>query len=117
VAEGIEAVRSRGDVTAHAEMEAIRVACLRLGTRDLTSCTLYTSVEPCPMCAYAIRLARLSTVVSGARVANIDGPWGGFALLTEPGILPNRTPPVVVRDVLANECVAVLVQNRRAEGA
>src|SRR5689334_1634155 len=53
VAEGIEGVRARSDVTAHAEIEALRAASKGLGTLNLTGCTLYTSVEPCVMCAYA----------------------------------------------------------------
>ena len=99
IAEGIEAVKARGDVTAHAEIEAVRRACTRLGTLDLSGCTLYTSVEPCPMCAYAIRLARISRVVSGARTPESDGPWSGWDLLTDPDVLPRRPPPSVVRDV------------------
>lgn len=98
IAEGIEVVKARGDVTAHAEIEAVRRACARLGTLDLDGCTLYTSVEPCPMCAYAIRLARISRVVSGARTPESDGRWSGWLLLTDPDVLPRRPPPSVVRD-------------------
>ena len=52
VSEGIEAVRARHDATAHAEMEALRTAFVRRRSRDLTGCTLYTSVEPCIMRVY-----------------------------------------------------------------
>ncbi len=69
VGEGTECVKARRDVTGHAEIEAVRAACERLGSLDLTGCTLYTNVEPCVMCAYAIRLARVSVVVTGARPA------------------------------------------------
>jgi tRNA(Arg) A34 adenosine deaminase TadA len=51
VSEGVEAVRARQDATAHAEMEALRTAFVRRRSRDLTGCTLYTSVEPCIMSA------------------------------------------------------------------
>lgn len=44
----------RGDVTAHAEMVAISQTCRQLGRRDLSDCTIYSSTEPCPMCAAAI---------------------------------------------------------------
>lgn len=108
IAEGIEAVKARGDVTAHAEIEAVRRACARLSSLDLSGCTLYTSVEPCPMCAYAIRLARVGTVVSGARTPESDGPWSGWSLLTSPESVPRRPPPRVVRDVLAEECLVGL---------
>jgi tRNA(adenine34) deaminase len=108
VAEGREAVRAREDVTAHAEIEALRAAFTRRGSRDLTGCTLYTSVEPCVMCAYAIRLARISVVVSGARSGDANAPVSGFMVLTDRRILPNHPPPTVVRDVLVEECQAVL---------
>jgi len=55
------------DATAHAEVEAIRQACQRLGTWRLEGCALYVTLEPCPMCAGAIINARIPTVVYGAR--------------------------------------------------
>ena len=57
----------RGDATAHAEVEAIRDACNHLGSWRLHGCTLYVTLEPCPMCAGAIINSRLSTVRYGAR--------------------------------------------------
>jgi tRNA(adenine34) deaminase len=110
VAEGVEAVRARQDATAHAEMEALRAACARRRSRDLTGCTLYTSVEPCLMCAYAIRLARISVVVSGARGGDEGRAVSGFAVLTDEHVAPNHPPPVVIRDVLAQECQRVREQ-------
>lgn len=104
VAEGVEAVRARHDATAHAEMEALRTAFARRQSRDLTGCTLYTSVEPCIMCAYAIRLARVSVVVSGARSGDKEQAINGHIVLTDEAVAPNRPPPLVVRDVLAREC-------------
>ena len=58
VAEGTNLVTSTNDPTAHAEMVAIRRACERLGSFQLTGCELYTSCEPCPMCLGAIYWAR-----------------------------------------------------------
>ena len=55
------------DATAHAETEAIRQACRALGGWRLDGCTLYVTLEPCPMCAGAILNARLPAVVFGAR--------------------------------------------------
>ena len=55
-----------GDATAHAELEAIREACHALGSWRLSDCTLYVTLEPCPMCAGAIINARIGTVVYGA---------------------------------------------------
>ena len=57
----------RGDATAHAEVEAIRDACARTGSWRLTGCTLYVTLEPCPMCAGAIINSRIHTLRYGTR--------------------------------------------------
>ena len=54
------------DVTAHAEMQAITMAANELGGKYLTDCTLYVTVEPCPMCAGAIGWAQIPHIVYGA---------------------------------------------------
>ena len=54
------------DATAHAEVLAIRRACAALGTNRLTGCTVYVTLEPCPMCAGALAAARVDRVVFGA---------------------------------------------------
>ena len=58
---------ANGDATAHAEVEAIREACARLGSWRLQDCTLYVTLEPCPMCAGAIINARIGAVRYGAK--------------------------------------------------
>ncbi len=58
IAEGNNSVTSTNDPTAHAEVVAIRNACEKLGTFQLTGCDIYTSCEPCPMCLGAIYWAR-----------------------------------------------------------
>ena len=107
VSEGGEAVRARQDATAHAEMEALRAAFVQRRSRDLTGCTLYTSVEPCIMCAYAIRLARISVVVCGARGGDEGQTVSGHVVLTDERVAPNHPPPLLIRDVLAQECQAL----------
>lgn len=62
IAEGCNRVTSDNDPTAHAEVVAIREACKKLNTFNLTGCEIYTSCEPCPMCLAAIYWARLDTV-------------------------------------------------------
>ena len=66
VGRGHNQVERLGDPTAHAEMIAISAACETLGTKVLTGCTLYVTLEPCPMCAGATVLSRLSRLVYGA---------------------------------------------------
>ena len=62
VAEGFNNVTSSNDPTAHAEITAIRNACKKLNTFDLSGCELYTSCEPCPMCLAAIYWARIEKI-------------------------------------------------------
>ncbi|MEQ1675684.1 MAG: nucleoside deaminase [Chitinophagaceae bacterium] len=63
VGEGCNQVTSSNDPTAHAEVVAIRNACTKLGTYQLSDCEVYTSCEPCPMCLGAIYWARPKRVV------------------------------------------------------
>ena len=58
IAEGFNQVTSQNDPTAHAEVMAIRNACRKLNSFQLTGCTVYTSCEPCPMCLGALYWAR-----------------------------------------------------------
>jgi guanine deaminase len=62
IAEGVNQVTSINDPTAHAEVQAIRLACRELGNFELKDCELYTSCEPCPMCLGAIYWARISRI-------------------------------------------------------
>jgi len=55
------------DVTAHAEMQAITAAANALGGKYLTDCTLYVTVEPCPMCAGALAWSQITRIVYGAK--------------------------------------------------
>ena len=64
------------DITAHAEITAIRVACKKLKTVDLSGCAIYSTTEPCPMCFSAIHWARVDKIVYGASIA--DAANAGF---------------------------------------
>ena len=66
VATGVNRVTSDNDPTAHAEVNAIRKACLQLGTFNLSGCVIYTSCEPCPMCFGAIYWAHIDKIFYGA---------------------------------------------------
>ncbi|HWR15953.1 MAG TPA: nucleoside deaminase [Terriglobales bacterium] len=61
------------DPTAHAEVNAIRLAAKKLNTIDLSGCVMYTTCEPCPMCLSAIHWARIDRVVYGATIADAQG--------------------------------------------
>ena len=65
ISEGNNKVLKEKDPTAHAEIVAIRNACKKLNTYDLSNCTLYTSCEPCPMCLSAIIWANIKEVYYG----------------------------------------------------
>ena len=66
VAEAANRTERDADPTAHAEMLAIRAAARRLGEKRLADCDLYVTLEPCPMCAQAIALARIRRLYFGA---------------------------------------------------
>lgn len=76
VATGGNRVTATNDPTAHAEMVAIREACWKLGTFQLTGCELYTTCEPCPMCLGAIYWARPSRVYYAGTAS--DAAAAGF---------------------------------------
>ena len=92
------------DATAHAEIEAIRDACARLGSWRLHGCTLYVTLEPCPMCAGAIINARIDTVRYGAREERSGCCGSVLDLFSER--FDHR--PRVYRGLLERECEAVL---------
>lgn len=66
VSSAVNTVTKDNDPTAHAEVNAIRAACRKLGTFDLTGCTLYSSCEPCPMCLSAAYWAHINQVFYAA---------------------------------------------------
>src|SRR4051812_11425383 len=80
VAEASEQVLGTLDIAGHAEMIAIRLACAAIGSMELSGCTLYTNIEPCWMCSYAIREARISEVVIGAAIEDIGGATSRYPI-------------------------------------
>lgn len=82
VSVGHNEVWLRTDPTAHAEVVAIRRAGEHLRSIDLAGCVMYTTCEPCPMCASAIHWSRLDAVCYGATIA--DAAHAGFNELTVP---------------------------------
>ena len=94
----------RGDATAHAELEAIAEACRTLGGWRLWRCTLYVTLEPCPMCAGAIINARIPRVVFGAP----DPKAGSCGSVTDLFALPYNHCPACEGGVLEEECAQLL---------
>ena len=68
IAKGHNHVVSTNDPTCHGEVDAIRKACQKLGTFDLSDCEIYTTGEPCPMCACAIMWSNISKVYYGCTI-------------------------------------------------
>ncbi|GAA4325563.1 tRNA adenosine(34) deaminase TadA [Pigmentiphaga soli] len=93
------------DPTAHAEIQALRAACARVGNYRLPGATLYVTLEPCAMCMGAMLHARLARVVFGARDPK-TGACGGVIDLPAVAALNHQT--VVEGGVLAEECGAQL---------
>ncbi|MBD5231891.1 MAG: nucleoside deaminase [Bacteroidales bacterium] len=92
------------DVTAHAEMQAITAAAEYLGGKYLTDCTLYVTVEPCPMCAGAIGWAQIPRIVYGAP----DSKRGYTTLLPPGGRTPLHPKATVTAGVLAHEARTIM---------
>ena len=88
------------DPTAHAEMIAITAATEATGSRYLDECTLYVTLEPCPMCAAALNWAQAARIVYGA-----SDPKRGYSLFS-PSLLHPRTE--VTAGVLAEECSSLM---------
>ena len=95
------------DPTAHAEMQAITVATSYMGGKYLKDCTLYVTVEPCPMCAAALGWAQISKVVYGA-----SDPKRGYSLFS-PNLLHPKT--AVEKGVMAEECGRIVTEFFRSK--
>lgn len=74
VGEGISAVITANDPTAHAEMQGIRDAARRLGTRDLSGCEMYGTARACPMCEAGAYWARIARLYYGEGIADAGAP-------------------------------------------
>ena len=91
----------------HAEITAINAACGVVGDWRLDDCTLYVTIEPCPMCAGAIVQARIPMVVFGARNAKAGCAGSVLDILNEPRL---NHQVEVLEGVLGDECGALMSQ-------
>lgn len=100
IGRGHNLTETLNDVTAHAEMQAITAAANYLGGKYLNECTLYVTVEPCPMCAGAIGWAQLGRLVYGAADEK-----RGYSRLSPSPLHPKTQ---VAQGVLADECATIM---------
>ena len=113
IGEGSEETRSRLDPSAHAEVQAIRAACEHERSCDLSGCTLYTTVEPCVLCAYAIRRTGVSHIVYGVPAGQAGGATSRYDILLDRELAGWPPPPEIVAGVLAQECAELLRRPRQ----
>ena len=104
IGEGRNRREENGDATAHAELEAIRDACQRVGSWRLHGCTLYVTLEPCPMCAGGIINARIEQVRYGTKDEKA-GACGSVLNLFEERF---NHKPRIYRGPMENECGRIL---------
>ena len=100
VGRGHNLVETLVDVTAHAEIQAITAASSTIGGKYLNDCTLYVTVEPCPMCAGALGWSQIGRIVYGA-----SDPKRGFSTISNNMLHPKT---VVTAGVLREECEALM---------
>ena len=108
IARGHNMVERLQDPSAHAEMIALTAATEALGGKYLNDCTIYVTVEPCPMCAAALNWAQIGRIVWGA-----DDPKRGFTLFS-PSLLHPKTE--TASGILAEDCselVSTFFRQRR----
>lgn len=102
IAKGHNMTEMLHDPTAHAEMIALTAATEAIGSKYLNDCTLYVTVEPCPMCAAALNWAQVGRIVYGA-----SDPKRGYSMYT-PSLLHPKT--AVKSGVAAEECSAMVTE-------
>ena len=104
IAKGQNRREEKENSLAHAEIEAINGACRVLGSKYLTDCTLYVTLEPCPMCSGAIINSRIDKVIFGA----YDEKAGCFGTLADFNNLPFNHKPEIIGGYMEEECRKVL---------
>jgi len=115
IGEGVEAVKESGDITNHAEIEAIRDALNKGFFEELSRSILYTTHEPCIMCSYVIRQHKISQVVYGVAVEYIGGHTSSFKVLTSENVPQWGRKPGITSGICRKECEQLNFQfrNRR----
>lgn len=114
ISEGYNLRETLHDATAHAEMIAIKKACEVIGDWRLLDCTLYVTLEPCPMCMGAIINSRIPKIIFGAS----DPNSGACKSVISMNSYPLNHKPIIENDVLGKECSNILsdyFKNKRTD--
>lgn len=117
LSKGKNETRQRHNPCAHAEILAIEEACRKAGAQRIPECSIYVTLEPCPMCAAAISYARLQSLVFGAADDKSGGVISGPQLYASPVM---HYKPEVIGGIMAEECGQILKEffrKRRIENA
>lgn len=109
IGSGVNTMVSDHDPSAHAEVAAIREACAKLKTIDLSGSTLYSTLECCPMCFWCMQEAKITTVVLGGRYAGIGRTDLGRYTVESFREFTGR-PLEIITGVLQAECEAVRLE-------
>lgn len=105
IANGTNHVTAHNDPTAHAEVIAIRKACHKLGTFDLSDCQIYSSCEPCPMCLGAIYWAHIDRLFYGNTKANAKNIDFDDSFIYDEIALPPENRKLKSTQMLAEEAI------------
>ena len=105
IATGVNRVTANHDPTAHAEVSAIRCACQKLGTYDLSGCDIYTSCEPCPMCLGAIYWAHIDRIYYGNNKADAKEIGFDDSFIYDQLALPRGERSVPMENLLPEEAI------------
>ncbi len=113
---GANSVTTSNDPTAHAEIVAIRAACIGLGRFDLRGCAIYSTCEPCPMCLGAIYWARLDRIVYAC--TRSDAAAAGFDddLFYRELTMPAESRTLRTEQLMRDEALAAFTQWRNLPG-
>ena len=106
IATGTNRVTANNDPTAHAEVSAIREACLKLDTFDLSGCEIYTSCEPCPMCLVAIYWAHLDRIYYGNNKADAAAIGFDDSFIYDELALARENRKKAMEELLPEEAIA-----------
>jgi tRNA(adenine34) deaminase len=115
IARGHNLIRTKKNPAAHAEIVAIKKACKKLKNERLNGVTLYVNIEPCAMCAGAILLARIKTLIYGAADPKTGACGSVFTVINDKR---NNHQVEIIKGVLEKECgeiVSNFFKNKRVE--